>query len=95
MLQEEGGRFLIRLRRLFLVCPTNVALVNLFLWVILFLLAQAEVPMRHCVYLEPMIVLVLETNLLEAPLPFGDDQLSLVCALAGSVSRSMNVESEW
>jgi len=57
------------------------------------LLAQAEVPLGHCVYLEPMIVLVLETNLLEAPLPFGGDQLSLVCALMVSASRAMNVES--
>ena len=92
MLQEGAERFLIRLRLLFLVCPTNV-LVNLFLLVILFLLAQAEVPLGHCVYLEPMIVLVLETNLLEAPLPSGGDQLSLVRALTGSASRAMNVES--
>jgi hypothetical protein len=67
--------------------------VNLFLLVILFLLTQAEVPQGHCMYLEPMIVLVLETNLLEAPLPFGDDQLSLVCSLLLTVSRAMNVES--
>ena len=82
-----AGPFLARAGRAFVGRP-------FFLVILFLLLAQAEVPMRRSVYLEPMIEL-LGTNLLMDPSLFGGDQLSLVCALAGSVSRSMNVESEW
>ncbi len=87
---EGEERFLIQMRRQWLVSPF---LVVLFLVILFLFRLQAEVPTRRSAYLEPMIEL-LGTNLLKVPSPFGGDQLSLVCALAGSVSRAMNVESE-